>query len=149
MERIEIPAEVYFKSKDGKKFRVQEDCERWEAAYSKWTNQAVYREFENEEGQLCYAFWLESEEDLEDVLWFFDTKMHSCTRGSGFVKDLYPQWVVAYPYYDGYNSDYSVSSIVHHFGYAQCPHQFRHGSCGCYRQVSEDKDWCGREDCNF
>jgi predicted transcriptional regulator YdeE len=111
MERIEIPAEVYFKSKDGKKFRVQEDCERWEAAYSKWTNQAVYREFENEEGQLCYAFWLESEEDLEDVLWFFDTKMHSCTRGSGFVKDLYPQWVVAYPYYDGYNSDYSVSSI--------------------------------------
>jgi predicted transcriptional regulator YdeE len=111
MERIEIPAEVYFKSKDGKKFRVQEDCERWEAAYSKWTNQAVYREFENEEGQLCYAFWLESEEDLEDVLWFFDTKMHSCTRGSGFVKDLYPQWIVAYPYYDEYNADYSVSSI--------------------------------------
>lgn len=111
MERIEIPAEVYFKSKDGKKFRAREDCERWEAAYSRWTNSAVYREFENEEGQLCYAFWLESEEDLEDVLWFFDTKMHSCTRGSGFVKDLYPQWVVAYPYYDGYSSDYSVSSI--------------------------------------
>lgn len=111
MERIEIPAEVYFKSKDGKKFRVQEDCERWETAYSKWTNQAVYREFENEEGQLCYAFWLESAEDLEDALWFFDTKTHSCTRGSGFVRDLYPQWVIAYPYYDGYSSDFYVSSI--------------------------------------
>ena len=58
MERIEVPAEVYFKSKDGKKFRLQTDCERWEAAVTRWNHQEIFREFENEEGQLCYAFCL-------------------------------------------------------------------------------------------
>ena len=111
MERIEVPAEIYFKSKDGKKFRLQGDCERWEAACDKWDRPEVFREFENEEGQLCYAFWITSKEELEDALWFFDKKMHSNTRGTPVIKDFRPQWVVVYPYYDGYNSDYFVESI--------------------------------------
>lgn len=110
MERIEIPAEVYFKSKDGKKFRLQAECERWEALSGKWSNPVRYREFENEEGQLCYAFWVESKEEFEDAIWFFDKKMHSNTRGVSAMKDFRPQWMIVYPYYDGYSSDYCVET---------------------------------------
>lgn len=111
MERVEIPAEVYFKSKDGKKFRKQDECEKWEILYDKWTKPEVFREFENEEGQLCYAFWIESKEDLADALWFFDHKMHSNTRGENSIRNYEPQWVIVYPYYDGYNSDFMVEYI--------------------------------------
>ena len=111
MERIEIPAEIYFKSKDGKKFRLQQECERWEAAIDRWDRPEIFREFENEEGQLCYAFWIESKEELEDALWFFDKKMHSNTRGSTYIKEFKPRWMIVYPYYDGYNSDYLVEPI--------------------------------------
>ena len=111
MERIEIPAEIYFKSKDGKKFRLQHECERWEAAIDRWDRPEIFREFENEEGQLCYAFWIESKEDLEDALWFFDKKMHSNTRGANVIKDFRHRWMIVYPYYDGYNSDYFVEPI--------------------------------------
>ena len=111
MERIEIPAEVYFKAKDGKKFRLQEECERWEAASDKWNREEVFRTFENEDGQLCYAFWIETKEELEDAIWFFDKKMHSNTRGLNVIKDFRPRWMVVYPYYDGYSSDYFVEPI--------------------------------------
>ncbi len=111
MERIEIPAEVYFKAKDGKRFRNKEDCEKWETLYDKWTKPEVFREFENEEGQLCYAFWVESKEEIKDVLWFFDHKMHTCTRNStGVLRDA-PQWFIMRPYYDGYNSDYEIMTV--------------------------------------
>jgi hypothetical protein len=106
MERIEIPAEVYFKSNDGKKFRLQAECERWEAALAKRARPEVFREFENEEGQLCYAFWVEAKDELEDVLWFFDTKYHTRTVWASAAEGWQPQWIIIYPYYDGYNSDY-------------------------------------------
>ena len=111
MERIEMPAEVYFKSTDGKKFRLQAECERWEAASDKWDREEVFRTFENEDGQLCYAFWIETKEELEDAIWFFDKKMHSNTRGVTVIKDFRSRWMVVYPYYDGYNSDYFVEPI--------------------------------------
>ena len=111
MERIEIPAEVYFKSKDGKKFRLQGDCERWEAACDKWDRPEIFREFEDEEGQLCYAFWIKTKEELEEAIWFLDKKMHSNTKGGIYIKEFKPQWVILYPYYDGYNADYMVEPI--------------------------------------
>ena len=114
MERVEIPAEVYFKSKDGKKFRLQSECERWEALSGKWTNPVRYREFENEDGQLCYAFWTETEEDFQEVLWFTDHKLHACTRNrvpSTGTLAFTPKWIVVRPFYDGYNSDYVAITI--------------------------------------
>ena len=111
MERIEIPAEVYFKSNDGKKFRLQTECEKWEVLNGKWSNPVRYREFENEDGQLCYAFWVESKEELEDALWFFNKKQHACTRGCTYFKEFKPQWIVVYPYYDGYSSDFMAEPI--------------------------------------
>ena len=111
MERIEIPAEVYFKANDGKKFRKQEDCEKWELLYDKWTNPVRYREFENEEGQLCYAFWTETKEDVKDILWFVDHKLNACIRApSGVLRDE-PQWIVIRPFYDGYNADYEAMTM--------------------------------------
>jgi hypothetical protein len=56
MERIEIPATIYWKSKHGKKFSNQEDCEKYERLHDKWQVPELYREFENVEGQLCYAY---------------------------------------------------------------------------------------------
>ena len=114
MERIEIPAEVYFKSNDGKRFRLREECEKWEHLSGKWSNPVRYREFENEEGQLCYAFWTEAEEDLQEVLWFADHKLHTCTRN--YVKStgclaFHPKWIVVRPFYDGYNSDYEAITM--------------------------------------
>ena len=111
MERIEVPVTAYWQANDGKRFTSQEDCERWELLYPKWTNPVRYREIENEEGQLCYAFWIESKEDLKEVLWFFDRKLHACTRnGLGVLRDE-PQWIIVRPFYDGYNSDFEVISI--------------------------------------
>jgi hypothetical protein len=111
MERIEIPATAYWQANDGKRFTSQEDCERWESLYPKWTNSVRYREFENEEGQLCYAFWIETEADLKDILWFFDHKLHTCTRNLVNKPWDTPQWVVIHPFYDGYNADYEALSM--------------------------------------
>ena len=118
MERIEVPATAYWQSKDGKRFSYQEDCEKWELLSPKWTNPVRYREFENEEGQLCYAFWAESKEDLEDILWFIDHKLYVCTRNRVGVLDSHagaldsqPQWIVIRPFYDGYNSDYEAITM--------------------------------------
>ena len=111
MELIEIPAEVYFKANDGKKFRLSAECERWEAASIKWTRPEVFRQFENENGQLCYAFWITTKEELEDAIWFFDKKMQSYTRGVNVIKDFRDRWMIVYPYYDGHNSDYFVEPI--------------------------------------
>ncbi len=111
MERIEIPATAYWQANDGKRFTSQEDCERWELLYPRWTNPVRYREFENEEGQLCYAFWVETKEDLDDSLWFINRKLYACTRNrlSAFREE--PQWIVVRPFYDGYNSDYEAITI--------------------------------------
>ena len=114
MERIEIPAEVYFKSRDGKKFRLQEECEKWESLSGKWTNSVRYREFESEEGSLYYAFWVETEEELQEVLWFADHKLHACTRNhvlSTGILTFEPKWIVVRPFYDGYNSDYEAITM--------------------------------------
>ena len=111
MERIEIPATAYWQANDGRRFTSQEDCEKWESLYPKWTNSIRYREFENEEGQPCYAFWLETKEELKEILWFFDHKLHACTRNHTDVLQNEPQWVIIRPFYDGYNSDYVVETI--------------------------------------
>ena len=114
MERIEVPAEVYFKSTDGKKFRLQSECEKWETLFGKWSNPVRYREFENEEGQLCYAFWTETEEEFQEVLWFADHKLHTCTRNhvlSTGILTFTPKWIVVRPFYDGYNSDYEAITM--------------------------------------
>lgn len=111
MERIEVPATAYWQANDGKRFTSQEDCEKWESLYPKWTNSIRYREFENEEGQLCYAFWIENKEELEEALWFFDRKSHACTRNHTGILQNEPQWVIIRPFYDGYSSDYVVETI--------------------------------------
>ena len=111
MERIEMPVTAYWQANDGKHFSSQEDCERWESLYPKWTNPVRYREFENEEGQLCYAFWIETKEDLEDIIWFISRKLYACTRNRLCSFREEPQWVVVRPFYDGYNSDYEVITI--------------------------------------
>lgn len=110
MERIEIPAEVYFKAKDGKKFRLQEDCEKYERLHDKWWKSTDnHREFEGVEGELCHAYWTETKEDVEDVLWLARYMHHSPTRN--YITNYIPQWVVLSPDWDEYGAITSVRSI--------------------------------------
>lgn len=113
MERIEIPAEVYFKAKDGKKFSRQEDCERYESLYDKWQVSELYREFENVEGQLCYAYWIGSKEELDEVIWLTRRRLDTstCNYVSVDNRALEPQWIIVCPGYNEYNSEMAIRTM--------------------------------------
>ncbi len=110
MERIEMPAIVYWQSKHGKRFISQEDCEKYEKLFDKWQNPVRYREFKNVEGQLCHAYWVESKEELDDVTWFIQTKLDNfvCNHIQQPYTKFKDQWVVVYQDYAG---DLVIESI--------------------------------------
>ena len=113
MERIEIPATVYYKSKFGKKFTNQEDCEKYERLYDKWQVPELYREFENVEGQLCYAYWIESNEELDEVIWLTWRRLDTSTCNYVSVDNrvLEPQWIIVCPGYNEYNSEMAIRTM--------------------------------------
>ena len=113
MERIEIPATVYYKSKFGKKFTNQEDCEKYERLYDKWQVPELYREFENVEGQLCYAYWIESNEELNEVIWLTWRRLDTSTCNYVSVDNrvLEPQWIIVCPGYNEYNSEMAIRTM--------------------------------------
>ncbi len=109
MERIEMPAIVYWQSNTGKRFTSQEGCEKYEKLFDKWQNPIRYREFENVEGQLCRAYWVESKEELDDVIWFVQTRLDNyvCNHIQPYT-NFKAQWVVVSRDYDG---DMIIESI--------------------------------------
>ena len=111
MERVEIPVDVYFKANDGKKFRLQEDCEKYERALDKWWN--VRREFENVEGQLCYAYWVESKEELDEIIWLIHRRLNTSTCNYILRNDteFVPQWIAVCPDYNEYNSEMAIRTL--------------------------------------
>jgi hypothetical protein len=109
MERIEIPVEVYWKSKQGKKFTSQEDCEKYERLFDKWQATNLYREIENVEGQLCYCYWVETKEELDEIIWLIYHKFYTST--CNYVKDFYPQWIIACPDYTEYTSEMAIRTL--------------------------------------
>jgi hypothetical protein len=113
MERIEVPATIYWKSKCGKKFTSQEDCEKYEQLFDKWQVPELYREFENVEGQLCYAYWIESKEDLEEIIWLTHHRLYTstCNYVSCDNSTLKPQWIIVCPGYNEYNSEMAIRTI--------------------------------------
>jgi len=113
MERIEVPATIYWKSKHGKKFTSQEDCEKYEQLFDKWQVPELYREFENVEGQLCYAYWIESKEELDEVIWLTWRRLDTstCNYVSRDNRPLNPQWIIVCPSYNEYNSEMAIRTI--------------------------------------
>lgn len=116
MERIEIPATVYWQTKTGKKFSNQEDCEKYERLHDKWHKYKateLYREFENIEGQLCYAYWIKSKEELEDIIWLTRYRLNTstCNYVSRDSTPFSSQWVVACPDYNEYNSEMAIRTL--------------------------------------
>jgi hypothetical protein len=113
MERIEVPATIYWKSKFGKKFTNQEDCEKYERLYDKWQVPELYREFENVEGQLCYAYWIESKEELDEVIWLTWRRLDTSTCNYVSVDNrvLEPQWIIVCPSYNEYNSEMAIRTM--------------------------------------
>lgn len=113
MERIEVPATIYWKSKFGKKFANQEDCEKYERLYDKWQIPELYREFENVEGQLCYAYWIESKEELDEIIWLTWRRLDASTCNYVSVTDqeLEPQWVIVCPGYNEYNFEMAIRTM--------------------------------------
>ena len=113
MERIVIPATIYWKSKHGKKFTSQEDCEKYEQLFDKWQASELYREFENVEGQLCYAYWIESKEELDEVIWLTWRRLDTSTCNYVSVDNrvLEPQWIIVCPGYNEYNSEMAIRTM--------------------------------------
>ena len=115
MERIEHPAEVYWKDKTGKLFSTQEACEKYERLYDKWFKTTNHREFEGIEGELCHAYWTETKEDVEEVLWLehytYHPTTHNCIKDFYSNKDYKPQWIILQPDYDEYGAITAVRSI--------------------------------------
>ena len=113
MERIEIPATIYWKSKHGKKFTSQEDCEKYEQLFDKWQVPELYREFENVEGQLCYAYWIESKEELDEVIWLTWRRLDTSTCNYVSVDNrvLEPQWIIVCPGYNEYNFEMAIRTM--------------------------------------
>jgi hypothetical protein len=110
MERIEVPATVYWQAKTGKRFNNKEDCEKYERLYDKWWN--TRRAFEGTEGEECFAYWTETKEDLEEILWFAHYAHHADTHNYIRIGATYkPTWIVLYPDYDEYGVETSVRSI--------------------------------------
>ena len=113
MERIEIPATIYWKTKTGKKFTSQEDCEKYEQLFDKWQVPERYREIENIEGQLCYAYWIESREELNEIIWLTHRRLDTsiCNYVSRDNNVLEPQWVLVCPDYNEYNSEMAIRTL--------------------------------------
>lgn len=113
MERIEVPATIYWKSKHGKKFTNQEDCEKYEQLFDKWQVPELYREFENVEGQLCYAYWIESKEELDEVIWLTWRRLDTSTCNYVSIDNrvLEPQWIIVCPSYNEYNSEMAIRTM--------------------------------------
>lgn len=113
MERIEVPATIYWKSKFGKKFANQEDCEKYERLYDKWQIPELYREFENVEGQLCYAYWIESKEELDEIIWLTRRRLDisTCNYVSVTDRELESQWIIVCPSYNEYNSEMAIRTM--------------------------------------
>lgn len=113
MERIEVPATIYWKSKFGKKFTNQEDCEKYESLYDKWQVPELYREFENVEGQLCYAYWIESKEELDEVIWLTWRRLDTstCNYVSRDNRPLEPQWIIVCPSHNEYNAEMAIRTM--------------------------------------
>ena len=113
MERVEIPAVVYWKSKSGKKFNNQETCEKYERLFDKWNKPSVYREIENVEGQCCYVYWVETKEDLDDLIWFirYNKDISTCNYIEPGDKPFEPQWIVASPDYNEYNAEMAIRTL--------------------------------------
>jgi hypothetical protein len=114
MERIEIPATVYWQSSYGKRFTTQEDCEKYEQLYPKWQNPVRYRELENVEGQLCCVYWVESVEELEEAIWFTHTKLNVSTCNHVRLRsdvEFRPQWIIACPDYNEYNAEMAIYTL--------------------------------------
>lgn len=113
MERIEIPATAYYKSKHGKKFTNPDDCKKYEILYDKWQVPELYREFENVEGQLCYAYWIESKEELDEVIWLTWRRLDTSTCNYVSVDNrvLEPQWIIVCPGYNEYNSEMAIKTM--------------------------------------
>ena len=109
MERIEVPATIYWKSKHGKKFNNQEDCEKYEILYEKWWKSKDHREFEDVDGCLCHAYWTETKEDVEEILWLEHQMHYVATRN--YIDTYKPQWIILQPDYDEYSAVAAVRSI--------------------------------------
>ena len=73
----------------------------------------LYREFENVEGQLCYAYWIESKEELDEVIWLTWRRLDTstCNYVSRDNRLLEPQWIIVCPSYNEYNTEMSIRTI--------------------------------------
>lgn len=69
MERIEIPAEVYFVARDKRKFLNEAECTRYEYLLDKYTSLDRHRAIQDGEGHEQHFFYISKEEISEICEW--------------------------------------------------------------------------------
>lgn len=67
MERIEVPAEVYFKAFDGKKFYSETECHRYEFLSDKYMNKEHHAICEDGEGHIHNFFFACTKDDIIEI----------------------------------------------------------------------------------
>lgn len=67
MERVEIPAEVYFKAFDGKKFYSETECHRYEFLSGKYLNKVRHAICEDGEGHVHNFFFACNKDDIIEI----------------------------------------------------------------------------------
>ena len=77
MERIEVRRpEVYFKARDGRKFRIESDCVRYEYLLDKYMNASRHIVCEDGDGKEQHFFYANTKEEVEEIsdwsFWFLD-----------------------------------------------------------------------------
>lgn len=110
MKQIEIPSTTYWQAKTGRRFSNKQDCERYELLHDKWVD--TRKEFQDIEGQQCFAYWIETTEDLEEVLWFAKYAHYASVHNYiGKLTNFTPMWIILYPDYDEYGAETAVKSL--------------------------------------
>lgn len=67
MERIEIPAEVYFKAFDGRKFYSEIECQRYEFLSEKYMNKERHAICEDGEGHTHNFFFACNKDEITEI----------------------------------------------------------------------------------
>jgi hypothetical protein len=89
MERIEIPAKIYFKANDGKEFTKEADCVRYEYLLNKYMTTDRHKTCEDGEGNIHHFFFACNREDMIDIC---DWSMFLLGYRPRFTDSALPKW---------------------------------------------------------
>jgi hypothetical protein len=113
MERIEVPAASYWKSKYGRKFSNAADCEKYELLMEKWMLSAGHATIVDSIGRLCTCYFINTRDELFEVVWLTKYTHHYQANNPWAVasKAFEPGWFVCAHYDNEYDAGFQMQTI--------------------------------------